>query len=416
MKTYLEMQEIKKEFKLNNSDIILISLLFLSLLTIAIYFPELEMPDEYHHYNAIAQNLIRNWYHPFMHYFYGFFGWIWKDLKQPVFDYNSSFLHASNMCVYFHNGFNSLIIIFLKFIHIFFLSIFLGVLYKFLKKASFIDPERKQFIFRLNLLYFSWPPVTFSLLALSNDYFIYLYEALFFVILVFYGNARNFILLFFFNLLLLKFNDNGALPMLMTTFYYGVAYYFFKVNRQDFTIKKKLEIILVSFGIVLVYGLVIKFRVIHALCPSLGENIDYNYQFGYNPLKAFGILFLTMYYLGGSVSFMASYAEYFLFFILVCFLIKKVFSSIGFLENRLFLFLSSFFVVFNIILLTIPVIHQARFYYFLIPPILLGIFYFIFKDPEIKNDRSYLVLGSLFFVSTIVKLFEAVLRSFFQSF
>lgn len=409
-------QNLAGSFKLQNSDIIIIILLAVNLGISAIYFPELEMPDEDHHYRVIAGNLIHNWYHPFMHHFYSLFNLVFRDLKPPVFDYNFTFLHASNMCICFHGGFNSLIVVFLKFVHIFFLFAFLGLLYAFLKWAAFINPERKQFIFRLNLLYFSWPAVTFSLLALSSDYPVYLYEALFFIILLFYGNARNFILLLFFNWLVSKYNDSGALLMAMMTFFYGVFYYIFKKNKQILTIKKKQKFTWVALGVIIAYGLLIKFRVIHALFPALGSNIDYNYQFGYNPLKASGILFLTLYYLNGAVSFMASYVEYFLFFILLCFLAKKIFSTNGFLENKFFLFFLSFFMTFNIVILTIPVISQARYYYFLVPAILVGAFHFIFNDAEFKNDRNYLILGSLFFISTIVKLFEVVLRSFFQSF
>lgn len=399
----------KHNFRIFSADIVVILLLAIQLIMIASFYPEYEMPDENAQFNHIIENDRRSVYFMVMSKIYGFSRNFMKYELPHKLLYNNNFTYASNSFAWVHNIFNSPLIIFLKYAQLFLFLSFLWALYFFLKRNKTIDAEGKMFIFRLNLLYFLWPPVSFSLMSISSDFFIYLYETLFFVALVKY---KKFLPLLIFNFLMLRFVDNGALMLLLTGFTYMCLYYLFLQNTEILGITKKSRIIFISLLVVAIYAILIKNGIIGSLFPSIKPHISYNYTFRYEPIKSAGTLFLTSYYLGGTVSLLAFSLEYIIFFLVIFYLAVNLFLKRGEVENNLFVFFVSGLLVFNLVLLTFPTLDQARYYYFFIPALIAFFDYFIFKSKLLSNSKYYTFAATVLFFSTIVKLFIAAAKAF----
>lgn len=404
----IEKRSEKKDFYFRNSDKVVVFFLLVKLTLTAIFFPEWEMPDEALHFTRMAVTPCINIYYAFMHQFHKLFGNLdyndWRNLET-----NQAFTFASNSMAYIHKDFNSVLPIMLKLVHIFVIVVFLFALYFILKSVK-ISGNQKTLIFRLNLLFFSWPSVSLSLVSFNSDFFVYLFEVLFFAALVYYN--RFFILLVF-GLIMSKYFDNNAVIITLVIPVYMFFFYLFRAKNVVFSLKKKVFLIGMVFAFLPVFALLIQKGVIPKLFPFVKANIiDWCYLFKYEPIKSFGTTFLGLYYLGGSVSLLAFVFEYILFFVFIVYCLKNLFFRESLEENKLFLYALSSFTVYNIILLTYPVIDQGRYYYFLIPFLMVLFDRYLVKSSLFLKSNYYLVFSVVLFVSSIVKIFTASIRAF----
>ncbi|MBU1925616.1 MAG: hypothetical protein KKB82_06825, partial [Candidatus Omnitrophica bacterium] len=231
------------KFRLNRFDILVIFLLVLKLFLSAIFFPELEMPDEDYHTNFNINydyhgNLYFSWMHQFYILFKNFF-----HLTGPSLELNSHFSFASNSFIFIHNSFNSLFVILLRFVHVFCALFFIFGFYFILKRIKKISGFEKIFTFRLSLLFLSWPAVSSSLAGISPDFFIYLYEALFFIILIYYNQVLPLLL---FNLLMCIFVDNNPIIMIAMTICYSIFFFLTRAGERVLVLKNKLGLVGIS--------------------------------------------------------------------------------------------------------------------------------------------------------------------------
>ncbi|MBU0633894.1 MAG: hypothetical protein KKA52_02405 [Candidatus Omnitrophica bacterium] len=404
----IDERDRNKNFTLGNADKVVLFLLGIKLALTAVFFPEWEMPDEALHFTRMATNSFRNIYYSLMHQFYNLFCNFqyndWRNLEA-----NANFTFASNSMAYIHKDFNCMLPVMLKFAQIFIIILFIFAVYFVLKRIK-ISNNEKTFIFRLNLLFFSWPSVSLSLVSFNLDFFIYFFEALFFILLVYYN---RFFLLLFGSIIMYKFFDNNAMMLIAVIFFYVFYSYLLQAKRKVFSLKKKILFVFMAFILILIYGLLIHIGVIPKLFPFFKANIiDWCYLFKYEPLKSFGTTFLGLYYLGGSVSLLAFLPEYVLFFILIVYCLRKLFLRESLQENSLFLYALSSFTAYNIILLTYPVIDQGRYYYFLIPFLIVIFDRYLLKSKLFLKPKYYLIFSVVLFVSSIIKIFNATIRAF----
>jgi len=391
-----------EEFRLRlvKSDYIVIILLAIKLVLTAIFFPELEMPDEEGHYRCIKSADRSSVYYIALNkisILLNKFGIRNCDLLEK--DPNFSF--AANKLYFFHVRPNCSAIIILKMFQIAFIGLFLFILYFWLKLLSKAPEKEKQFIFRLNLLFFSWPALSFSLTGLSTDFIIYLYEALFFILLVYYN---RFFILIIINILMMKFFDLNPVIMLSTSFVYLFFYFVSKPEASVFPMKKKISLLISGIFLIFTYYLLMKFSIIVKIFPFLNEAVRHTYLFGYKPFKSLGAVFLSSYYLGGSMSLLATYFEYAVYAGLSILLLLRIFKDNGTLNNKIYIYIISCFVSINIVLLTIPTLKQGRFFYFILP---LFIAHYFLNENKPKFVNYYVLGGILFFISTVFHLYSA---------
>lgn len=400
----------REGFRLQGSDILVLSLLIFKFLMIAFLFPEFEMPDEYSHFIHIIGNEPTSTYFMAMHKVYVAIGRFFSFKEVPVPPvWNSNFRYASNSMVYGHNNFNCALEIIFKFAHLAVILIFIFSVFFILKKIKHITDRERKFIFRLHLLYLSWPAISFFVMGISSDFLTYLYMPLFFLLIVYYNKV---LLTLVGSFILLRYVDNNAIFLVATAFFYLIANHLFRPGEKVFTVQRKAMLIALVFLVLGFYSILIKTNIIAKLFPIIGPHIKYNYAFGYQPIKSMGTCFLGLYYLGGMVSLTASWLEYIIFFIILVCLLKRVFIGKGLLENRFFLYLLSCFLTFHFILLTFPTIDQGRYYFFLIPALFTIFDFHFLKEDRFCSDKPYVILALLFFVSTMIKLFSAVTRAF----
>lgn len=396
-----------KNFTLSIGDKAVCLLLVIKLALTAVFFPEWEMPDEALHFTRMTTEFSLNIYYFLMHQFYNLFKNFeyrdWRDLEA-----NQYFTFASNSMAYIHKDFNCLLPIMLKLGQVFIVMLFIAAVYFVLKRIK-IGNDEKAFIFRLNLLFFSWPSVTLSLVSFNSDFSVYLFEALFFVLLAYYN---RFFLLLFFSIIMSRILDNNLMIMFMVLLFYMLFFYLFQAKRVIFSFKKKKFLISMALLVILIYAQLMQNGVIVKLFPFAKPNIVWCQLFKYEPIKSFGTIFLGLYYLGGSVSLLAFLPEYVIFFILIIYCLKKLFLRESLDENRLFLYIISSFLVINIILLTFPVIDQGRFYYFLIPFLIVVFDRYFLKSRLFFKQKYYFIFSVVLFTSSIVKLFNATIRAF----
>lgn len=401
-----------KKFRIYNSDFLVIFLLVIKLSLIAVFFPEFEMPDEGSHFQHIVENDTRSVYFLYMTPLYKM---ISKSIMQngqsllQSLKWDTNFTYASNSLVWIHQQFNSPLIILLKFVNISVIIFFICLIYHILRRNKKLKENEKTFIFRLILLFFSWPCVSFALSTITSDFLTYLYVPVFFILLIYY---KKFLTLFFINLIIYRYIDNNAIPLMFMTFAYSILFFLFNPEKKELRIVNRLKIILIILVLLIGYVFLINSGFIGNLFPSIKPHIIYNYHFKYEPLKSLGTLFLTSYYLGGSVSLLAFYFEYVIFFFLVLYLLKKLITQNGVIENKFYLFFMSGFFTFNMIILTIPTIDQARYYFFFIAAFIACFDYYIFKDKLLMDYKYYLSTALILFLSTIVKLFAAATKAF----
>lgn len=397
-------------FKLEGADKLVIALLFLKLFLSAVFFPEMEMPDEYCHIDVFTRyDYHGNLYYSMLHQFYivlkNFF-----HLSVPTLKLNPQFHFVSNSLIFIHHGFNSLFIILLRFVHIFYVSLFLSLLYFVLKRIKSVPALDKIFIFRLNLLFLSWSAVSLSLVGISSDFFIYLFEALFFVLLVYYNQV---LLLLLINLFMNSFVDNNPIIMIVTTIFYAILFYLTKADKKVIGVKIKLGLVALSAVLIMLYAVLIRMGVISGLFSYLSWIITQGYaSTDYRLLKSVACLFLSLYYVGGSMSLLAFWSEYLLFLILILLCLWKLFTRDGFFENRIFLYILAALLTFNMAILTLPAIDQGRYYYFLIPAFLVVVDRYFLKLRLFFVNKYYVAMGSVLFVSSMVKLAFAVRAAF----
>jgi hypothetical protein len=112
------------------------------------------------------------------------------------------------------------------------------------------------------------------------------------------------------------------------------------------------------------------------------------------------------------MSLLAFWPEYILFlaFSLLC--LWSLFTRDGLFENRLFLYILSSFFTFNIAILTLPAIDQGRYYYFLIPVLIIILDRYFLRSRLFVSNKYYLATGVVFFISSMVKLVFAVYATF----
>ncbi len=141
--------------------------------------------------------------------------------------------------------------------------------------------------------------------------------------------------------------------------------------------------------------------------PEIRQDYAYLNIGDHNTIKSLGVLFISLYYVGGSMTHPAFLLEY-----LVFFLISIYFFYLSFLQNSNFLnniflnpqrtyFAIGIFTVL-IILLLFPNISQGRYHFYILLPILL------FYAEKIKSEKTFLFYISLLFVLNNLKLIKFV--------
>jgi len=229
---------------------------------------------------------------------------------------------------------------------------------------GFEGPENDLLFF---MLFLSWPQVAYGMTILSSDFLTYVYNFAFFVLL--FRRRRYFAALIGSVLLIFLIDKNPIVNVVFLVIYFinDIIYVRF------FSMKK--PVLLASLNVLAVVGfsVVIAKGYISAISPYLKASIDYGNLFSHDPLNRIGVLFLSILYMGGSMSLRAFVFDYACFGILIVYGIQKMLRTLksDLFSRRLFLYGISFLSAFFVIMAIIPMFAQAKYYYFIVPIILL---------------------------------------------
>ena len=397
------------KFKLQIVDWVVILFLFIKLIAIVCLFPQFEMPDEFYHYTQIVNGNERSIYYQLMNQANNVIkAVVYRTEYLPLLLDNMSFGFGKNTLLYNHyEEFNYLSLSLLKMFQV--LVSFGFILFSFflLKFNRRIQIKDKYYFFRLGLLYLSWPSISFSLAGFSSDFPIYLYSIYFFILLFYFNKFWS---IFILSILMIWKVDNNPSTMLLMMIIYLTMAMIFKSNEKILSINRKLRI-LGFVGILLFIYSTIGLIIVGNLFPFVRQIIQYGYSLGgLEPFKAHGALFLSMYYLGGSMSLRAFALEYLFFGMIAIYIIKRIFIYKGYFENKCFLYSVSMLFTFNIFLLTFPVMLQAKYYYYYIPLLIICFEKYILKSDGFLKNKKYFYFSLFLFFSCIIKLLGVMFK------
>jgi hypothetical protein len=219
--------------------------------------------------------------------------------------------------------------------------------------------------------------------------------------LVYYN---KFLLTLFLCIVLSIFIDNNANFILVTTICYS-CFCFLALSRGiPLALRKKAALVLGAVVFCITYAGLMYSGFIVNIFPAL-QNYTYPaYKIGYSFLKAHAAFFMSLYYLGGSMSFLSSTAEYVIFVAVIACLFKDLFMRKDPDMLQIFLFFLSCVVAFNIILLTIPNLNQGRYYYFFLLALFISFDRYWLKERMFTDGKLFVLVNLLLFVSVFLKI------------
>lgn len=124
-----------------------------------------------------------------------------------------------------------------------------------------------------------------------------------------------------------------------------------------------------------------------------GSDLIYLKQSGFDPFKSYITMYLSLYYLGGSMSFLSFEMEYLFFLLLILiFIYKCVISSNEDSKIHIYMFIAINMTFFQV-LSVLHSVDQGRYYYIL----MLNIIYFFTSEyKKIFNDNFFIIIFCLY--------------------
>lgn len=330
-------------------------LIAINFLLMSFLSPLYEGPDECHHIAQILNNDIRGIYYEIVRFIYNcLIDLVGIDKINPCdgLHVNNGFHYLDNSFYYINSEFSSQLIA-LKFINLMLITTIAYLYLKFCKLGRDFDTN----IIILAVLL--WPGISARLIDVSSDFFSILL-AIFSVKLYLSKKTWVIYLLCIFGVL---FDDNSYV---IIGVFYAVLWFltFFDMSR----LKSMLFAIVAP-----ILAVMLLFFLLATLVPSLYEYVNYhhdlNLQYSNSFIGRIGTVFLSMYYVGGSLSFTALSLEYILFAGVVC----NLFLSNNLVKSDFVYPVAALVFVFLFFTGIIQPMTHARYYFVFIPFLVLAI-------------------------------------------
>lgn len=377
-------------------NIIVLGLLIIQSLMYIILFPNLEHPDGSFHVRTIInnENVDESLYYYMMGGINNIVTTSFGINDISIIEENKDFELFNWGTIRVYSNFNSINIMILQLVNLF-ITIVSIFFYSFiLKKNSKLQLNEKEMFLRISLLYYLYPAVGYLIVGVTPDFFGYIYQP-FFILLVY---LRKHILNIFICMFLFLFFDEGIILNL----YFLIMYilYNFLFSRKY----RKQNLLITLFSLSFIYAIYIFVTKILVKIPNnrIIEIMLYSQENHGVLYTKFINFFLGSFYFLGSGSFITFPFFYLIYLLVVLIIVKKIcFGNSGENLNLKIMLYSSLVSIFSAILLIPPYSHIRYYLYFIIILLMCG-FSVIIRDKYLVSEKKYLWVAVAFFVHNLL--------------
>lgn len=376
---------------------ILLTLIIIQSVILIIFLPNLENPDVAYHFETTfhgeggQESIYKNILHLISNVIVNDMG---INQYTTYLDSNEDFGYFNWSTIYIYESYNSLNVMLLQFVNIFFLIVSIVFFVLFLKLDSSLKFTEKRMFTRLCLLFYLYPAVGYLIVGITPDLFTYLYQPFFILLIYKRSHFKN----FFLCILIFLFIDEG----IILNIYFLFIYIFLEFIYKKKIIKNKYLYVMVGLLIIPVIYLGTTQILMRFFNNRIFEILIYvqeNHGVLYTKLIN---VFLGALYFGGSGSFITFPLFYAFFGILILVIFIKTFFTDNVQKDYLIPILLSNIVAVGSSILLFPSYSHIRYYLYTIFIILMCFFTVLLKDKFLQSDKKVLLIGILFFSHNIL--------------
>ncbi|RDY31718.1 hypothetical protein [Lachnotalea glycerini] len=360
-------------------------IIVVQMIIMILVIPQLEYPDASLHYYKIYNNIrnelyfsILSFLNPFVEKF--------SSSTNVTFNLNPDFGYFLWQPLWVHDEYNLLIVMMYQSVNIILILFNIFLFNYVIKKDKMLLNDEKNWMVRLNLLYYLFPPTSYLIIGITSDIIVYLYQPYLFWMLY----SKKYISSILTSVVLFLVADKSAIISLMIIIIYISIIFLKKLYSKN----KKFFITFILTSGCLVLTIIIRYNIKEI---SIDNNLFYIMKMILtkhgNVTTKFIIFFTTFVCLWGSGSYM-TFPLFYIIYILLIF--KIIYRSFHDKEDNSFyyLILAGGITVLGIIMLFPSYCHIRYFMFF---PILFiwGAEKYILKDNHIKNDRKFMLISYL---------------------
>lgn len=385
-------------------NVIIFFILIQSLLYI-FFFPNLENPDGMHHYqNIFNENQGNNLYYILLsdinHILINVFQINdFEELKQ-----NAAFNYFNWENILLHDTYNFWSVMLLQIVNVLFIMLTILIFHTTLKLNKTLKIEEKKMFFRVSLLYFLYPAVSYLIVGITPDFPGYLYQPFFVLLLYLKRHIANLSIAIFLFLCI----DDGTIINVYFIFVYVFLSFIFKLK-----LKNKYQIIFISVPVIitLIY-FVNNFILIKITNNEIYEIMKLSQESnGTLYTKVINFVMSSFYFLG-SGSYITFPPLYLLYGVVVLFIFYRLYNNKEEYNGKLFTYIVTGIITVGSIILLFPPYSHIRFFLFSIILLLLGLFSVVFKDKYILSEKKYLIFSLLIFMHNTILIMLISIKTF----
>jgi len=389
----------------NSKQITFISISFLLLLSIFTFLiPQTEQPDgllSYHNYISEIESSEFNLRYLYYYIVY-FFDQLYQFFRFDIFCKSYGFTDAES-CFGAHQyseqikdnvkifGFNLRVMdynymypIFSFQLGLVSVNFFIFIIFITIIKYVIKLDESNTY---LTLFYFFFPSVLSTYSYLSPNVLSVLFHLIFFLLII---NSR-YLFAFLFSIISIIFDLQNSILL------FSIINFIFIINVIKF--RKKILLILFYCSLTILFLFLFKNEFMYLIGD---DNLAYLNIRTYEPLKSLTVMYLGLYYIGGSSSILSFEIEYLLFLLFILLFLYK--NIINYTEERKQTL--SFFIAVNLtffqILIIFPTIDQGRYYFIL----LLCLAYFFIREYRLIVKNNFYFIFFIIYTLNIIKIMK----------
>lgn len=387
-------------------DNIVIAFILIQSLLYIFFFPNLENPDGAYHYMRIANSdtTEESAYYLIFSEINQFFVETLNINDFESMESNPNFKYFSWDGIFIHGDHNYWNVMLLQLVHVFLIMLAIQLYLVILKLSSKMKLEEKRMFFRLGLLYFLYPAVSYLIIGITPDFFIYLYQPFFVLFLFRKKHVINLILA----LCLFFCIDEGVIINIYFILLYCTLSFIFKMKLDN---KYRKIIGLLFISIVLIY-IVNNFIFVNLISSSIYDIMRATQESNgtlYTKIINFA---LSSFYFTGSGSYITFPLFYVIYGLVVLAIFYHLYKDRNQFHGKLFSVMVTAVIVITTTILLFPAYSHIRFFLFLPILLLMALFAVIFNDKYIMSDRKYLLFSSILFFHNSILIMLISIKTF----
>lgn len=374
-------------------DNLIILLIFLQSILYIFLFPELENPDGFYYYLRVQDGITDNHYLALLSKVNLWIEGTFQINGNNFFVVNPNFEQFNWETLYLHFDYNTWNVILLELFNLFLVFLSIMVLHFLLKRNKKIVLVTKKMLYRITLLYYLYPTVSYLITGITSDFPLYLYQPFF----IFFIFAKKHTINISFLLYIYFFIDSGAI---INIYFLLVIFIISVILKLRIKYKKTSLLTLVP----LIFGVINYTSRYFLIQGNLSGDLINIMRFSQNLNSSFinKIIYfvISAFYLTGHGSFITFPIFYLIFVVTLCIVFYKSYKYKK--NDELFLYLiASLFTVFSLIIIY-PTYAHVKYYLFFILFIIMGFFTIMLKDKNISSNKNYFIFALLNFFHNVI--------------